>query len=472
MPRGDTISRYENYDMHSISSPRRKNPDAPSAAKGVKDTIETSLERSERLAPPKINPGDNRASQDRLVQIGRAGRFVFMAITLPPYFLLYGMPKWVAVNLGPKLINMMTGAGELGKDIGANIKAWFVNNIMNPFRDAFGKINFAIQGLMKGMAGFFANMQAALFKPFQLAAQLIQKLSEQAQKLFQMPSKLFDRTFEALSKILHEAVSACDKALHAVKAPFIKAGEAFTSLGQMISNLAKQIETRASDLGRKIAEIAKVGGEKIRTAFEKGESALQFIAALPASAVVPVINFFIQTKSVVSEWGKFSLRRVKKSGQSIFQRGQKKLKSALDSGKKFLGYLPKKAKEQTKKALQWVRGPLVEFIREEIPFLVDACTFIRWVYNQILLAIKARVIRVQQFVKKAILKGEVRLRKMTTFCKKYAHAFLAFVKRPLNAIVRPLLQMSKRAGRTIRSWGKAFAGLFKELHQEMRSWMP
>ncbi|MBS4170531.1 hypothetical protein [Neochlamydia sp. AcF95] len=62
------------------------------------DTIRSSRLRLEREATAKIG----KFMQNFLV-VARAGKYIFLAFTLPPYLLLYGLPKWMVENTVPLL---------------------------------------------------------------------------------------------------------------------------------------------------------------------------------------------------------------------------------------------------------------------------------------------------------------------------------------------------------------------------------
>lgn len=72
---------------------------------GQKDTIERSLSKEalDRLQRP---------SKDTIIQpsylFRRIGKYVFLAAALPPYFLLYGIPKWLLVEALPALLSTFT----------------------------------------------------------------------------------------------------------------------------------------------------------------------------------------------------------------------------------------------------------------------------------------------------------------------------------------------------------------------------
>lgn len=473
MPRGDSIGRYENYDLHSVGRPRQNNG-LSAHHNRPKDTVETSQERTDRYNPSKIQPSDNRASQDRLVLIGRAGRFVFMAICLPPYFALYGMPKWIAVNLAPQLMKGMNTAAQFSLNVVHNIQAWIANSLVKPFRDACGKINFAIQQLFKGLGGLLSQLKNAVVKPFTFAFSQVAKTVNAATKQFQnLKTSLFDRFsgfFKTAKEMLSKTKMLSEKAVSLVKAPFIRTREMVADIGLMFSNLAKSFQENALKLAKQAAKIT----EKIGSVSEAAKAKIQQIIALPAAAIVPVINFFVQTRNVIGEWGKFSLKRVKKSEKSRLKKGLLKVKSALDGTKKFFDNLPKKAKVTKAKIKKWLEVTLIDYIHEEIPFLVDAYHFLKQLFAKVrarLQATKLGILRKCQScasVFKRLYQRVIRFStRVSLFIKKH---FLSGMQVAKQGIYVPF-RIVRKIARVLIAMGRGFADLFRELHQEMRSWM-
>lgn len=50
------------------------------------------------------------------IVVARAGKYLFLALAMPPYLLLYGLPKWVMIDLMPKLFHQFLNPWKLFND--------------------------------------------------------------------------------------------------------------------------------------------------------------------------------------------------------------------------------------------------------------------------------------------------------------------------------------------------------------------
>lgn len=110
----DSISRYDTSADHfnAFTTNKLKDPEEVlrSMAAHSKDTIESSQEKMEAeiINRLQVNAGD--MGQNKLPIIARAGKFVFMAIAIPSYMIIYSLPKWVATQLIPNTCQYFSNA--------------------------------------------------------------------------------------------------------------------------------------------------------------------------------------------------------------------------------------------------------------------------------------------------------------------------------------------------------------------------
>lgn len=486
MPKGDTISRYESYDMFSVSStPRRTDEKLANPTKNIKDTVETSQEKTDRLAPPKVAPSDNRAAKDSQVEVGRAGRFVFMAICLPPYFVLYGIPKWIMVNLLPNVMKVSMQGMKFTGSLAENLKAWVAEAIVNPLRDAFGKLQFVIKELGKSAGEFLSYLKQGLLKPFHLmkaaalyplkmAGELVQETSKRFQEVVKLTHLLFKRINEGLK----ELGNSFKVARKVVEAPLIKTREALSVLASAFTEAFAKAAKYKPEFSFKIATSPESPFKKIKSYAEKVGNAVaearQMVTHAVAAVAQPVINLLIELKSEPVEFSKAALRRLReKSGQAI-KGVVSKVRSALGQGKRFFRSLPGRAKSRVQKVVCFFRGPVRSFIREEIPFLADAYNYI----HRIIAKVLAMLHFLYKHLERAVLKKAAYIQKQYIRAKRLAYAakgamiaaefkfrrlFRNFLKKGAAAFVSLI--------RGTASVLRAFGSLFKELHSEVRSWI-
>jgi hypothetical protein len=103
----DTISRcnlYSNpYDTHMTSHPAlvRQRAEEYARSKDVIESVQKQLERDlmQRLLL-KLPTG-------KFVLVAQLGKYTFLAIMLPPYIFLYGLPKWLMTEGMPWIFNII-----------------------------------------------------------------------------------------------------------------------------------------------------------------------------------------------------------------------------------------------------------------------------------------------------------------------------------------------------------------------------
>lgn len=88
------------------------------------DTIESSQVRLERSLMQQFQSNQFRLPSQRLLIIAQVGRFIILAITLPPYIFFYGAPKWMLEQIKPLLVKMMDGTGTVLEKLMNATSAW------------------------------------------------------------------------------------------------------------------------------------------------------------------------------------------------------------------------------------------------------------------------------------------------------------------------------------------------------------
>lgn len=97
------------YDVNS-RPPMKPETSMTTADALPKDTIEISRDKMKKEALNRLN----HTSKQTVAQSGfmRIGRYLFFAVTLPPYFIVYGLPKWILVEGLPAIWSMFTGMAK------------------------------------------------------------------------------------------------------------------------------------------------------------------------------------------------------------------------------------------------------------------------------------------------------------------------------------------------------------------------
>lgn len=147
----DSISAYDSSASKYTAGPtieQQKRAAQPRGALPVQgDTLETPQERSDRLNPMKVAGSDGITQAERAVKIARAGRFVFFSVALPPFLLIYSIPKLLLSKVLPAVVALFEQRFVQIKDLMQQMKRWVVGNVATSLRNVFGKINWALRGI-------------------------------------------------------------------------------------------------------------------------------------------------------------------------------------------------------------------------------------------------------------------------------------------------------------------------------------
>lgn len=111
----DSVSRYDHQsDMYSLHSRPKSSKDTLNSVSETlnpsrKDTIEISKEKLNEEALSKLGKKETyTVSQNSFMRIGK---YLFLAVTLPPYIVIVGIPKWVMLQALPMIFSVLQGAG-------------------------------------------------------------------------------------------------------------------------------------------------------------------------------------------------------------------------------------------------------------------------------------------------------------------------------------------------------------------------
>lgn len=159
----DSISNFQgNNDRYNINSFNKLN-DPNEVLREFRlptsrDTIETSSVKIEKEVTEKFHANNFQLPNERMVPLARAGKFLFMAVALPPFVMLYTIPKWIATHIIP----------QMNQFIGNNVRSLFhpVEQIAMFFNHQFQKLlktfKLSMQKISKAfnyMAGFLSLLK-------------------------------------------------------------------------------------------------------------------------------------------------------------------------------------------------------------------------------------------------------------------------------------------------------------------------
>ncbi len=122
----DSMARCEPSSMlyDTIRNPRA--PYIPPVQEVVKpDTIESTQQRVDREVLERFQGSGRKLPHDSFVAVVHVGKYVFLAIMLPPYLCMYGIPRWFLVTALPHLFhfvkNQSTYVGRFIQDLASRL---------------------------------------------------------------------------------------------------------------------------------------------------------------------------------------------------------------------------------------------------------------------------------------------------------------------------------------------------------------
>ena len=152
----------------------------------TQDTIESTQQRLNNEMLGRFHTKGLELSHESFVAVVQVGKYVFLAIMLPPYLCFYGIPRWLLVNLVPQLLmvgkEISTTVGkfvlELGKRIADVMKGLMEQLIGDALRLSANGAQKFWHHLTKGLQsvyGQLASVGRVLHKPIELAKHLSEK---------------------------------------------------------------------------------------------------------------------------------------------------------------------------------------------------------------------------------------------------------------------------------------------------------
>jgi len=400
MPSGDSISKFsQSFDMYSAKSSPLEQKRAQALQNDKKgsaklDSIESSKSQRLRLNPIYAIPQAMGIAGDKAVKIARAGRFVFFAIAMPPFFLLYALPKWVVLTLLPPLLAQVDKGFEHAKKLMAKIMKVLTEGLANPFRNILGKIDWKTKGAEKinnsllsyinqGFRKLGQNIQyAAIFvtktlvksiaKPLQKAREIILEkfieLSKESKRVFEVVSTKISEQFNAIYNVSLQPVMSfiTPKVQYVQKTLEIGLKWGLENL-KRLTNLSKETFKPAIDAVKEIKTWVA----------EKASAINQQLIQIAQ----PVINLCIPTLQFLKKHLSFGIQWLKYKPKEILGKMHAKARKLL---KRFIPMLNDSydgIAAKVKMFWGWFFGPFFKLLGVIFPFLP-------WIFRKFIVFLK------------------------------------------------------------------------------------
>ncbi|MEC7839274.1 MAG: hypothetical protein VX777_04460 [Chlamydiota bacterium] len=388
MPTGDSISKFDrSFDMYTAKpSPiQQKRAQCLKTSKTgpVKlDSIESSKIQRLRLNPIKSLPKSLNIAGEKAVKIARAGRFVFYAIAMPPFFLLYALPKWVALVVLPPVLAQVDKGLEHAKKLMNKIMKVLTEGLSNPFRNILGRIDWKNKGVEKQNG----SLLTYIGQGFRKIGQTIQKAAKSVAKPLVKAREVIREKFVALtkeSKRVYEVVST-------------KVAERLNSLYsvtlQPVVNMILpkvQVIQQRVELGLKwgrenVKRLAGLARERLKPALDVAKEAKAWVAEKASminqqliQVAQPVINLCVPTMQFLKKHLSFGIQWLKHKPKEFLGNMHSKAKKFLNRYIPMLNDTYDGIAAKVKNFWKWFFGPFFKLLGAVFPF-------IPWMYRKLI----------------------------------------------------------------------------------------
>lgn len=349
----DSISQCsQGNDLYAmIRNPSAKMPTKAAPTKQV-DSIKSLRTQMERDAVAQLGK-----AMKNFIFVARAGKFVFLAIMIPPYILLYGMPKWMISELLPMIFRHSFKPFNAFNDL---IKKLFKTNendkgLISNVRNAFAALSTQAaeytKWIHKASKALFAHMKhhvvAFGYRILQPYMPMLQKSVEAAEAVTKM---LLQKTYEKGDKHIEIARRFASFAWKTAKQEFSNQFRPYVeSIKKQFSTLRKQVKkliekprleiqkfkTAITHSLKRTNEVLKSTGLKIskntsmaivaaasyvaRPVIEWASPKIQWAASAAQAGREKMVRNFEQIRSFVQNLASAALEAVQKSHHAVIE---------------------------------------------------------------------------------------------------------------------------------------------------------
>lgn len=316
-----------------------RNPNAPSVPpqKVVMspDTIESTQSKLNKEMIARFQGQGKVLSHDNYVAVVQVGKYMFLAVMLPPYLLLYGLPKWFMLNMLPNMYMFM-------RDQSVNVGR-YVQQLSKQITD-----------IMKGLID-------------QMIGDSLRMMAKKGHDISKFLSSSFNKGVNAFKDGYQAVVDKTQALLKSIFTPF-----------HMAYNKVSDAINYATDFTRDMAG-------KLANGLSSGLLAAgQPVVNLFSNLSMPTINFPQKVGSGILQWARDGAGNVATSIMSI-------LEGVRDGAK----IVASAALEKSLKEVRKITDPVVEALQKSYQF---ADHHVRHITQQIVDNVSAKAHAAAQMV--------------------------------------------------------------------------
>ncbi|MBN9378113.1 MAG: hypothetical protein BGO14_05585 [Chlamydiales bacterium 38-26] len=310
------------YSM--IRNPTAKIPNKPHQPV---DTIDPYRQRLEREATAKIG-----LFTKNFYVIARAGKFVFLALAIPPYILLFGMPKWVLAEMLPFLIKFTfkipVAFTKLFKNSASN--KGIVHHFQNIWKGISTRASEYIKWIDRSTKALFVHMKHQIvalgYRLLTPYLPIFHRSYSAAEKVTKM---LLEKTSQASEQQIKLAKQVVSFAWKVTKQEVLNQLAPYTQMiKKQVTKLRKFIEKR---LEKPRLEIQKIK-VTIKTKLKQAEEVFKTFGQKINKAVETTVNAITYPIKPLIAW---SIPKVQVM-MDTFQTGREKLVKSFEQVRSFV----------------------------------------------------------------------------------------------------------------------------------------
>lgn len=336
-----------------------RNPNAPYIPPvgnaNSKDTMQSTQQRLNREVFERFKNSGLSLPHESFVAVVQVGKYIFLAIMIPPYLCFYGIPKWLYLNLFPQMFGFLKNEslrigrfmseltkripdimkGVLEQLIGDSLKIinqraknfWrhLQSNLQNLSKAVVGPIvqlNAAAKALrhsfVMASGNFFLKIGQAIVKGRVKAGEKAVETFKKIVQTFSKPLKAFDKmvftplvtwtaapfikaasTAKSIAKKTSQAFSAMNKKIQKTMQPFVKAAKTTANFAvkvaqQIIQHTIQPLVNLIQPPMKAVADMARRSLRKFIEPFAKVGNVIKEQTNNVASSVVHQVQNIFQ----------------------------------------------------------------------------------------------------------------------------------------------------------------------------------
>lgn len=436
----DSLSKcttYSNpYDTKSYPIRTQQNGPSHLSTSFTKDVLEISEGKLKKDAQAHLDSAASRIPTGLYVVICKVGKYTFLALFIPPYFLLYTMPKWLFSVAAPAAFEAVSRPiVRLAKMIKKAIETT-IHSIWQPVMHFFQRVNAKIKQMTqlilsanrKAIKAFKSSL-AAISRPFQEAFQRVFALLRKLRDFNPFSRmKQFSASFrQVVANVFNQSLESFDRFKQKIANRLKKNQEWVLSKGALLfQNLKNTFQSSSQMANRAVAWL----GQMAKAPFQAISRGYQGVKNRIKESVQPFktmlshqterLQFFIKRSGQKFKEGVTSLLRpFHRLGQSTARQFKQLFQKGSAAAERMIAILP----QGVQRFLQESR--MLTLLRQ----------FIGWLFRLILLPLKVFG-RLVKGAFNAVIQVPLNITKRAVLIKSSISGFWGFITRFFEKIQR------------------------------------